>query len=28
MFHYADGYRMLESPDNVSASALEEWKDF
>ncbi|WHX88554.1 DUF4274 domain-containing protein [Bacillus paralicheniformis] len=28
MFHYADGYRMLESPDDVSASALEEWKDF
>lgn len=28
MFHYADGYRMLESPDDVSASTLEEWKDF
>ena len=28
MFHYADGYRMLESPDEVSASTVEEWKDF
>jgi hypothetical protein len=28
MFHYADGYRMLESPEEVSASTLEEWPDF
>ena len=28
MFHYADGYRMLENPEEVSASTLEEWKDF
>ncbi|MEC0483538.1 hypothetical protein P8828_01525 [Bacillus glycinifermentans] len=28
MFHYADGYRMLENPDDVSKSTLEEWKDF
>ncbi|WP_233879556.1 DUF4274 domain-containing protein [Virgibacillus halodenitrificans] len=28
MFHYADGYRMLESPDEVSSSSLYEWKDF
>ena len=28
MFHNADGYRMLESPEEVSASTLEEWKDF
>lgn len=28
MFHYADGYRMLENPDEVSSSSLEDWKDF
>ncbi|TYR79730.1 DUF4274 domain-containing protein [Priestia megaterium] len=28
MFHYADGLRMLENPEDVSNSALEEWKDF
>ncbi|QHZ47242.1 MULTISPECIES: DUF4274 domain-containing protein [unclassified Bacillus (in: firmicutes)] len=28
MFHYADGYRMLENQDDVSTSTLEEWKDF
>ncbi|WP_019394555.1 DUF4274 domain-containing protein [Priestia filamentosa] len=28
MFHFADGYRMLENPDEVSSSSVEEWKDF
>nr|WP_240515411.1 DUF4274 domain-containing protein [Fictibacillus aquaticus] len=28
MFHYADGYRMLENPEEVSSSTLSEWKDF
>lgn len=28
MFHYADGYRLLENLDEVSTSSLEEWKDF
>lgn len=28
MFHYADGYRILENPDEVSSSSLEDWKDF
>jgi len=28
MFHYADGYRMLENSDEVSSSSLEDWKDF
>jgi hypothetical protein len=28
MFHFADGYRMLENPDEVSRSSVEEWKDF
>lgn len=28
MFHYADGYRMLENSEEVSNSTLEEWKDF
>ncbi|MBO0589671.1 DUF4274 domain-containing protein [Sporosarcina sp. E16_8] len=28
IFHYADGFRMLENPEEVSNSALEEWKDF
>ncbi|MGE7184030.1 DUF4274 domain-containing protein [Peribacillus sp. NPDC006672] len=28
MFHYADGYRRLENPDEVSSPSLEEWKDF
>ncbi|WP_210364501.1 DUF4274 domain-containing protein [Bacillus sp. REN3] len=28
MFHYADGYRLLENPDEVSRSSLEDWKDF
>ena len=26
MFHYADGYRLLESPEEVSNSPLQEWK--
>ncbi|QUW23030.1 DUF4274 domain-containing protein [Sporosarcina sp. Marseille-Q4063] len=28
LFHDADGYRMLETPEEVLASSLEEWKDF
>ncbi len=28
MFHYAEGYRLLENPNEVSKSSLEEWKDF
>lgn len=28
MFYFADGYRMLENPDEVSSSTLKEWKDF
>ncbi|MBD7939715.1 DUF4274 domain-containing protein [Cytobacillus sp. Sa5YUA1] len=28
MFHYADGYRLLESSDKISSSSLEEWKVF
>lgn len=28
MFHYADGYRLLESSDEISSSSLEEWKVF
>ena len=28
MFHYADGFRMLENPEEVSNSTLEEWKGF
>lgn len=28
MFHYADGYRLLENSDEVSSSSLEKWKDF
>ncbi|USK74068.1 DUF4274 domain-containing protein [Peribacillus frigoritolerans] len=28
MFHYADGYRMLEDSEEVLSSSLEEWKDF
>ncbi|MEK4407086.1 DUF4274 domain-containing protein [Sporosarcina sp. FSL K6-1540] len=28
IFHYADGFQMLENPEGVSNSALEEWKDF
>ncbi|MGG0658089.1 DUF4274 domain-containing protein [Rummeliibacillus pycnus] len=28
MFHYADGYRMLENQDEVSSSSLDEWKNF
>ncbi|BAB06059.1 DUF4274 domain-containing protein [Halalkalibacterium halodurans] len=28
MFHYADGLRMLENPEEVSSSSLKEWKDF
>ena len=28
MFHYADGYRLLESSDEISSSSLEEWRDF
>ncbi|WP_438824019.1 DUF4274 domain-containing protein [Bacillus sp. JJ1773] len=27
MFHYADGYRILENPEEVLSSTLEEWKD-
>lgn len=27
MFHYADGYRLLESSDEFSSSSLKEWKD-
>ena len=27
MFHYADGYRLLENSDEVSSSSLEKWKD-
>ncbi|MCZ8535241.1 DUF4274 domain-containing protein [Psychrobacillus psychrodurans] len=28
MFHYADGYRLLESSDEISSSSIEEWKVF
>ncbi|MEI3605171.1 DUF4274 domain-containing protein [Pseudogracilibacillus sp. SE30717A] len=28
MFHYADGYRLLESSDEISSSSLDEWKVF
>ncbi|KWU65213.1 DUF4274 domain-containing protein [Bacillus sp. SIMBA_074] len=28
MFHYADGYRLLESQEEVSNSPLQEWKVF
>lgn len=28
MFHYSDGYRLLENPNEISSSPLEEWKDF
>lgn len=28
MFHYADGYRLLESSDEISSSSLGEWQDF
>ncbi|RPF54149.1 DUF4274 domain-containing protein [Aquisalibacillus elongatus] len=28
MFHYADGYRLLESLDGIASSSLEEWKVF
>lgn len=28
MFHLADGYRMLENPDEVSNSSLKDWKAF
>ncbi|MBU8568307.1 DUF4274 domain-containing protein [Virgibacillus pantothenticus] len=28
MFHYADGYRLLESSDEFSSSSLMEWKGF
>lgn len=28
MFHFADGYRLLENPEEVSTSPLKEWKDF
>nr|WP_279591755.1 DUF4274 domain-containing protein [Paenibacillus sp. F411] len=28
MFHYADGYRFLESSDEISSSSLKEWKFF
>jgi hypothetical protein len=28
MFHYADGYRFLENPGEVSSSSLDNWKDF
>lgn len=28
MFHYVDGYRLLDSLDEISSSSLEEGKDF
>ncbi|MEK5340598.1 DUF4274 domain-containing protein [Heyndrickxia coagulans] len=28
MFYFADGYRMLENPDEFSSSSLKEWKAF
>lgn len=28
MFHYADGYRLLESSDEITSTSLEEWKVF
>ena len=28
MFHYADGYRLLESSGEISSSSLEDWKVF
>ncbi|HDR8227260.1 TPA: DUF4274 domain-containing protein, partial [Bacillus cereus] len=28
MFHYVDGYRLLESSEEVSNSLLQEWKVF
>ncbi|MEW9677298.1 DUF4274 domain-containing protein [Lentibacillus sp. L22] len=28
MFHYADGYRLLENPDEVLNSSSKEWKNF
>lgn len=28
MFHYADGYSLLDNSDEVSSSSLEKWKDF
>ncbi|MGR6338774.1 DUF4274 domain-containing protein [Priestia megaterium] len=28
MFHYSDGYRLLENPEEVSNSPLQEWKGF
>jgi len=28
MFHYADGYRLLENTEEVSKSTLKEWKNF
>ena len=28
MFYFADGYRMLENPDEFSSSSLKEWKSF
>lgn len=28
MFYYADGYRFLEDPQQLSNSSLEEWKEF
>ncbi|GAE94750.1 hypothetical protein JCM21714_3938 [Gracilibacillus boraciitolerans JCM 21714] len=28
MFHYADGYRLLENSEEFSSSSLEEWKNF
>ncbi|WP_010532492.1 DUF4274 domain-containing protein, partial [Lentibacillus jeotgali] len=28
MFYYADGYRKLENPEEVSNSPLEKWKSF
>ncbi|MBU9723509.1 MULTISPECIES: DUF4274 domain-containing protein [Bacillaceae] len=28
MFYYADGYRLLEKPDEVLSTSLEDWKNF
>lgn len=28
MFYHADGYRMLENPEEVSNSSLERWKNY
>lgn len=28
LFHYADGFRLLENPKEISSSGAEEWKSF